>query len=372
VIVATENDTVYSLNSTTGALRWSRHLGTPVPGSSLPCGDIDPSGITGTPVADPVSGLLWVVTLSLPTHHSLWTLDLSTGAVRAERDADPPGADPAAEQQRAALALSGSMVYVAYGGLYGDCGDYHGWVVGFGKNPGSNATVTYETPTQREGGIWAPPGPVVAPDGTLYVATGNGEPVDAVDDSDSVVHLSAGLKVLDTFTPTNYVELSENDADLGSTSPALVDGSLVFQIGKDGVGYLMSAGHLGGLGGSLASLRVCSGGFGATAVDGDLLAVSCFDGLFAVRLTPAGADGRPSMAPVWTCVGRPGPPVIAGGVVWTVDRSGRLTGCAERTGQVVASAAVRVVSSFPTLAAAGGRLVVASGDGVQSFLLVAG
>jgi len=51
VIIATENDTVYALNESTGAVRWSRHLASPVP-SGLPCGDIDPSGITGTPVAD--------------------------------------------------------------------------------------------------------------------------------------------------------------------------------------------------------------------------------------------------------------------------------------------------------------------------------
>ncbi|HEY3810510.1 MAG TPA: PQQ-binding-like beta-propeller repeat protein, partial [Acidimicrobiales bacterium] len=52
VIVATEDDSVYALDATTGSLRWMRHLATPVAGSTLPCGNIDPSGITGTPVAD--------------------------------------------------------------------------------------------------------------------------------------------------------------------------------------------------------------------------------------------------------------------------------------------------------------------------------
>ena len=55
VIVATENDTVYVLDVSTGAVRWSRHLASPVP-SGLPCGNIDPSGITGTPVADVAAG----------------------------------------------------------------------------------------------------------------------------------------------------------------------------------------------------------------------------------------------------------------------------------------------------------------------------
>ena len=63
VIIATENDTVYALNAATGAVRWSRHLAAPVP-SGLPCGNVDPSGITGTPVADTSSGRLWVVTFT--------------------------------------------------------------------------------------------------------------------------------------------------------------------------------------------------------------------------------------------------------------------------------------------------------------------
>ena len=54
VFVATENDTVYALSASTGAVVWSTHLGTPVPSGSLPCGDITPTvGITGTPVIDP-------------------------------------------------------------------------------------------------------------------------------------------------------------------------------------------------------------------------------------------------------------------------------------------------------------------------------
>jgi len=55
VFVATENDSVYAINATTGATLWRTHLGTPIAGSSLPCGDIDPSGITGTPVIDVVT-----------------------------------------------------------------------------------------------------------------------------------------------------------------------------------------------------------------------------------------------------------------------------------------------------------------------------
>ena len=63
VIVATENDTVYALDASTGAVRWSRHLASPVP-SGLPCGNIDSSGITGTPVADVAAGRHWFDTFT--------------------------------------------------------------------------------------------------------------------------------------------------------------------------------------------------------------------------------------------------------------------------------------------------------------------
>ena len=43
VYVATEDDTVYALSATTGAVAWSAHLGQPVPAHSLPCGDITPN-----------------------------------------------------------------------------------------------------------------------------------------------------------------------------------------------------------------------------------------------------------------------------------------------------------------------------------------
>ena len=42
VYVTTENDTVDALEASNGALVWSTHLGTPVPSSALPCGDIAP------------------------------------------------------------------------------------------------------------------------------------------------------------------------------------------------------------------------------------------------------------------------------------------------------------------------------------------
>src|SRR5205823_1583527 len=61
--------------------------------------------------------------------HVLFGIDASTGAVRLRRAAEPPKGDRIAHQQRAALTLLAGRVYVAYGGLYGDCGTYFGSVV---------------------------------------------------------------------------------------------------------------------------------------------------------------------------------------------------------------------------------------------------
>src|SRR5215469_13900875 len=48
VIAATEGDSVYSLDRGSGRVRWRVKLGTPVPLSKLPCGDIYPLCSTGT------------------------------------------------------------------------------------------------------------------------------------------------------------------------------------------------------------------------------------------------------------------------------------------------------------------------------------
>src|SRR5579863_2347683 len=111
VIVATENDTLYALDARTGQVRWRTSVGLPVPLSDLACGDIDPLGITGTPVYDPQTGLVFAVAEIQGPAHMLVGIDVKTGQVKVRRLADPPGMDPQAQQQRAALALYEGRVY---------------------------------------------------------------------------------------------------------------------------------------------------------------------------------------------------------------------------------------------------------------------
>jgi polyvinyl alcohol dehydrogenase (cytochrome) len=346
VIVATENDSVYALDASTGAVRWSRHLATPVP-SGLPCGNVT----------------------AQPTYrHILWELNLATGQTVAQRPIDVSGSDPRAQQERGALTLLGSRVYVPFGGLDGDCSDYKGRVVGAPVS-GSGPLVSFSTDNQRQAGIWAPPGESVRDD-SLYVATGNGMPYDQVDDSDSVLRLSPDLTVESLFTPTNFVSLSSGDLDLGSTAPALLPDGLVFQVGKEGIGYVLDGTKLGGTGGELTSSKVCEGGFGGDAVDGSTVVFSCYDSLHAIQVTPGQGGANPTLSVRWSVAGlSPGPPIIAGGVVWDVNRKGTMNGYRLSDGRPVFTAPTAPVGTdFPSLSASGARLIVPEGDTIVSYL----
>jgi hypothetical protein len=190
-------------------------------------------------------------------------VDARSGRVRVRRPVDVPGMPPLPHQQRAALALSQGRVYVAYGGLLGDCGDYRGRVVA-SRTDGRGPLQAFQVPTSREGGIWGASGPAVDGRGRLYVAVGNGAATDgAWDHSDSVLRLSPDLRLEDGFAPTQWPQDNAADADLGSMGPLLLAGGLVFAAGKSGLGYLLRADHLGGVGGQLAERPVCAAFGGA-------------------------------------------------------------------------------------------------------------
>src|SRR6266699_3102351 len=216
VIVATEGDSLYALDPTTGSVQWHTNVGSPVPLSSLPCGNIDPLGITGTPVYDPATGLVFAVAEVSGPAHILVGVDVNTGQVKVRRSADAPGMEPRPQQQRSALLLSQGIVYIAYGGLAGDCGNYHGWVVGL-RTDGQGSMRVFQVPTTRQGGIWAPAGPAVDAKGNIYVAVVDGAFNSGQwDHSDSVLRLAPDLRLQDGFAPRQWPADNAADADLGS------------------------------------------------------------------------------------------------------------------------------------------------------------
>lgn len=344
VIVATEHDTLYALDARTGQIQWHTTVGTPVPLSTLPCGNIDPLGITGTPVYDPQTGLVFAVAEIQGPAHMLVGVEVKTGQVKVRRIVDPPGANPQVHQQRAALALYGGTVYIAFGGLDGDCGDYHGMVVA-SRTDGTGALLKYQVPTPREGGIWATPGPVIDAQGNLYVSVGNGAVTQGDwDHSDSVLRLSPALQLVDGFAPQSWQSDNASDADLGSMGPVLLPNGMIYANGKTGQGYLLRADHLGGIGGQIQTITNCSA-YGGAAVSGLTLFIPCTDGLRQLQL----ASGT-NLVPGWQAPQQvTGSPVVGGNTVYSLDPAGgTLYALDAATGSVRATISVGSTSRFAT------------------------
>jgi len=374
VLVATENDTVYDLSSADGTVAWSDHLGAPVSAGRLPCGDITPDvGVTSTMVIDPASGTLFVsaeVLAGSAVTHIVVALDIATHRVLWSRDVDQPGWTAAAQLQRAGLALSGGHVIVGFGGNYGDCGAYHGWVVGVPES-GVGALLAYKVPTPRQGAIWAPGGVTVNAAGDVLVVTGNGsaQPGQAFDHGNSVIELSPALSELQYFAPSNWAQDNADDGDLGSTSVMLLDDSRMFIVGKQQTGYLLDATTLGRIGGQLASIDLCNSRGANAALAPDVYVVCTDDGTIdQVRVGPGAtlAHGWRWTSPT----GQAGSPTLAGGVLWTLDIGASvLYGVNLSTGTTTYTVplATGAPAHFAAPSVAGGMIVVAGASRVEAF-----
>ncbi len=369
VYVGTESDVVYSFAARSGRLVWMRRLGSPVPAGLLPCGDIAPTvGITSTMVIDPHTGVLFAseeVAIGGAVHHELVALVAATGRVLFQRDLDQPGWTGAAQLQRAALALDSGRVLVGFGGNYGDCGSYRGYLMAVPER-GSGPTLVYAVPTAKGGAIWAPAGVSVTSSGEILVATGNGASTTTYDEGDSVLGLSPTLKLLGYFAPSTWSLDNATDLDLGSTAPVVLSDGLVLIVGKSGVAYLLSADHLGGEGGQVSSTEVCNAR-GGNAVDGSYIYVACPD----TRLTALRVQGS-SISVVWQApAGVAGSPTVAGGYVWSVS-GGALVGLNPRTGGRAVTVTAIPTEHFAAPSAGEGLLVVGETDAVEAFAGPAG
>jgi outer membrane protein assembly factor BamB len=284
--------------------------------------------------------------------------------VKVRRPADPPGAEPAPHQERAALALAGSLVYIAYGGLFGDCGNYHGWVVA-AQTDGAGELLAFQVPTTREGGIWAPSGPAIDAAGKLYVSVGNGEATGGSwDKSDSVLRLSPTLQLEDGFAPTTWPSDNAADADLGSMGPVLLPNGWIFAAGKSGQGYLLHANALGGVGGQAWEGQVCRA-FGGAAVLENSAFVPCTDGLRQVQLDPSGRitlgwQASPNVN---------GSPIVGGQTVYSLDPQGTLYALDSGSGAVRASISVGATTRFATPTLSGDQVFVGTLAGVVAVTI---
>jgi outer membrane protein assembly factor BamB len=378
VFMATESDTIYALSTLSGAVVWSTHLGAPVPSSALPCGNISPTvGITGTPVIDEARSEIFAVADELVgglPAHVLVGLDTTSGKVELSQPVDPSRTTPAALLERTGLTLDSGHVVFGFGGNFGDCGSYHGWVVSVPESGGTPATFTLDSGAgESQGAVWmGGAAPVVDAAGNVWVTVGNGSVTSsnhAYDDSDSVLELSPALTLIQYFAPSSWASNNARDLDLATTPALLSDGQVVAS-GKTGAVYLLNAHSLGGIGGQQSLLSDACGDAidGGVAVQGTTVYLPCLSGPLAVQATAAPAGLRV----LWHAAAGGGPPVLVAGHVWTISPDGTLYGLDPATGNVVTHADVGGESNhFPTPAVGAGLLVAPSSLRVVAFTATA-
>jgi hypothetical protein len=419
VIVATEQDDVLAFAAADGSPIWAANLGTPVPRTELPCGNIDPLGITGTPVIDPAARVIYVDAMTTPDfgttkRHLIYALSLDDGSTLAGWPVDvntlssgEVAFDSTVQNQRGALLLSGGYLYVPYGGHAGDCGTYHGWVVAVPVwDPGS---ATAWATDARGGGIWAPGG--LASDGVgIIAATGNTFGAAQWRGGEAIIHLGPGATFtgspMDYFAPSNWQYLDAFDLDLGGVGPLVVDvpgatpSQLIVALGKNGVGYLLDRQYLGGIGTGdgengegLFSTRVATGpilgapaayttasgtyvvfsgvgtGVGCPGLPGDLV---------ALRINPG---NPPTLGVAWCAANnRIGAPIVtttdgvSNPIVWTISTGGasRLYAYDGETGERLFDGGgpdeqMTPVRHFSAPIVADGRIFVAAENQLYAF-----
>jgi hypothetical protein len=410
LLVATEDNAVYAIDAQSGTEIWRRVLGKSIPRSSLSCGNINPLGITGTPVIDDVAQTIFVdsaIENESGQHHLVFGLALKDGSILegwpvdvaqslSSRRIDFVERD---QNQRGTLAIIDGTVYVPFGGHFGDCGEYHGVVVGISVSDPRN--VSSWATRARGGGIWAPGG--LSTDGkSLFAATGNTIGTAKWADGEAVIRLASDLHHStdnrDFFAPGDWHALDARDADLGGTNPLLLDvptstasQNLIIALGKDGKAYLLDRNNLGGIGGALVTQQVAQGQI--------LGAPAAYPGPDSVSVAFAGGGSHcpsrisgngitvlkiqsglpPNMTTAWcgSVHGR-GSPIVtttdghANPIVWTLGAEGdnRLHGFRGDTGELLITtpgAALTGLRHFQTLIATPERLFVGADDGVYAF-----
>ncbi len=322
IFVATQHDTAYSfdgdaspclqlwrvnlLDSAHGAA--SGETTVPLGDVGNGFGDIQPEiGVTGTPVIDPVSKTLYLVSKSEDAlggfHQRLHALDLATGnekfngPVNISASVSGSGDDATAgaiafnaqtEHQRCALALVNNVVYISWA-AHEDKDPYHGWIIAYNAATLARVTAYNATPNGGRGGIWMSGGaPAADSAGNLYFATGNGTfdgnsgPPPNSDLGDSVISLTtSALTIRDWFTPFNQSALEINDTDLGSSGVVLLPDQspgtahLLIAGGKEGKLYLLNRDSMG---------HFCAS---CTTATGDTNALQSFKPSPAIFGTPA-------------------------------------------------------------------------------------
>lgn len=284
VYVATETNSVYAFDPTSGEQLLHVNLGAPVPRSVLPGGCLNNGqtiGVTSTPVIDVTHETMYVVAYTLengtPTYriHALNLRNLTDrvpppvikSVVNASQT-DPVRFDASVNRQRAGLVLANGNIYAAFASFCDlKTSASRGWVMGWQQDT-LKPLPSHPFVDRKAAGaaawflssIWmSGAAPAVDGNGRLYVVTGNkidvpnGAPPGEREMSESVAAISGDLRMVsEYFTPHNRDELDVGDQDFGSGGIMVLpeqDGPvprLATAAGKDGNLYLLDRDHLGG------------------------------------------------------------------------------------------------------------------------------
>jgi len=406
IIVVTESNNIYALDATTGTIIWQRNVG-PAVTSGLPCGNISPLGITGTPVVDLASRSLFFDAMidGATKKHFIFSLNVDTGAtnpgwpvdVNATATYNGMTFTSLVQNERGGLGLVNGIVYVAWSGHLGDCGTFHGWVVGVPIN--NPANVGAWATTAIGGGIWGHGG--VASDGTnMFVVTGNTFNTGGIwSGGEAIIRLQAGPiftgQPTDYWAPTNWLTLDQGDTDLGGVSATLIDvpgatpSQLVLALGKDSNAYLLNRNNLGGITSPVAQANVSGTNRGTSAVtyhtsQGTYFAFHNEAGAIrAYRITPT---NPPTIVFAWSASqnGRGSPWVTttdgaSNFIVWVAGVAGdqRLHGYDGDTGAVIyagggANELMTGTRQWNTGMVARGRIYFGADNKVYAFMLPTG
>jgi hypothetical protein len=385
VFVATEHDSLYAfdadaspcvqywhanlIDSTHGATSGETTVPSGPTGYKVGTGggNIMPEvGVTGTPVIDPSTKTLYVVSKSMNSggttfYQRLHAIDITTGNEKfggptniTSSNVTYPGTGDGGstdsfnarqENQRSGLALVNGVVYVVWAS-HEDAAPYYGWVVGFNAATLAVANVLNVCPNVGLGGIWMGGGaPAADANNNLYVITGNAE-FDATsggnDYGDSFLQLSNSLTVSSFFTPSDQATDDADDADFGAGGAAVVlnlnSGTLKHLViggGKDGTLYLLNGDDMGGLGDSnarqyfnigtqiFATGSFWNNSFYIAGINGPLISYSFNSSinLFSTSVASQSSSsyGFPGATPSVSSTG------LSNGIVWALDNTNYCT-----------------------------------------------
>ena len=335
--VVTENNSVYALDASTGAILVQRNLGAPVP-TPLGCGNNGPNvGITGTPVIDlNLREIFLIAYINGPTpSYQLHALDLTTladtvppvtvAATHKLSDGTTFAFNATYQRQRPGLLEMNGNVYAGFGSFCDFAASHsRGWLLGWKAitlAPLVHAELNDSQATSPTSfflsSVWMSGYGVAGADDHVFFSTGNSDcnfylspeacPSQSTYDGvtniqESVIGMTSNLgQRAGVFTPSNVFQMDIADADLGAAGVMLIpkqadEWNMATIVSKDGRLFLLDRDNL------------------STALDMQQLAEGCWCGPSYFH----GSDGISRLVSsagdtlqTWQIVTSPAPALIA-------------------------------------------------------------